>query len=193
MLIFSFPHLPLFDVTHAKLFGADAITVFSYDGTIFPKTSRKRQREIEAQARERYGEAPAPTFYEVPGIDPEEDPWVFGLEASNGAKARVTVWNGRDDFIHEFPTEKIVRLVGGSKIAVAQVGSPLVGGRSSLKVSDMLAQAGYEGIIHWARDTATYQSVLKEFVGANLPTVLPPDLPADWKPDDLLVIPVKGG
>lgn len=38
-------------------------------------------------------------------------------------------------------------------------------------------------MIHWARDTETFQSILKSFIRLDLESVGPPELPEDWKPE----------
>jgi hypothetical protein len=78
--------------------------------------------------------------------------------------------------------EDIIEWVGGEKIAIVQVDSPVgVNRRSSLNLTHRLAK-DFDGIIHWARDTATFQSIVNSFVRLDLETALPPDLAKDWKP-----------
>jgi hypothetical protein len=99
--------------------------------------------------------------------------------------------NGRKDFIHELPPD-IINLVGGAKIAVVQVGSPVgINGRSSVALSEALADQ-VDGVVHWARDTATYRSILKDLIAADLPSVTPPVLPPDWDPE-VIFMPVNDG
>ena len=91
-------------------------------------------------------------------------------------------WNGRRDYAHEFPPD-IVRRVGGDKIAIVQVDSPVgVNRRSSLDLTHLLAK-DFDAVIHWARDTETYQSIIKSFVRLDLESVGPPDLPDGWSPE----------
>lgn len=90
--------------------------------------------------------------------------------------------DGRRNYAHEFP-EDIVRWVGGDKIAIVQVDGPVgVNRRSSLELTHWLAK-DFDGVIHWARDTATYQSILKSFIRLDLDSVAPPELPDGWKPE----------
>ena len=92
------------------------------------------------------------------------------------------MWNGRRNYAHEFP-EDVVRCVGGDKIAIVQVNSPVgIDGRSSLNLTHMLAKE-FDGVIHWARDTETFQSILKSFIRLDLESISPPELPDGWKPD----------
>lgn len=95
---------------------------------------------------------------------------------------RTAVWNGRRNYAHEFP-EDFVRWVGGDKIAIVQVDSPVgINLRSSLDLTHKLAK-DFDGIIHWARDTETFQSILKSFIRLDLESISSPELPEDWKPE----------
>jgi hypothetical protein len=79
--------------------------------------------------------------------------------------------------------EDIVRWVGGAKIAIVQVDSPVgVNQRSSLNLTHWLAK-DFDGVIHWARDTKTYQSILKSFIRLDLDSVAPPELSEGWEPE----------
>lgn len=53
--------------------------------------------------------------------------------------------------------------------------------RSSLQLTMRLSK-DQDGVIHWARDTETFQSIIKSFVRLDLDTVSPPDLPENWNP-----------
>jgi len=76
----------------------------------------------------------------------------------------------------------MMRWVGGDKIAIVQVDSPVgVNRRSSLDLTHWLAK-DFDGVIHWARDTKTYQSILKSFIRLDLDSVAPPQLPEGWEP-----------
>ncbi len=98
-----------------------------------------------------------------------------------GKKIRAAVWNGRRNYEHEFPKD-IIRWVGGEKIAIVQVNSPVgVNLRSSLQLTMWLSK-DQDGVIHWARDTETFQSIIKSFVRLELETVSPPELPENWQP-----------
>jgi hypothetical protein len=94
---------------------------------------------------------------------------------------RTAVWNGRRNFEHEFP-EYIIRWVGGDRIAIVLVHSPVgVNLRSSLQLTMRLSK-DQDGVIHWARDTETFQFIIKSFVRLDLETVSPPQLPENWQP-----------
>lgn len=53
--------------------------------------------------------------------------------------------------------------------------------RSSLDLTHRLAK-DFDSVIHWARDTENYQSILKSFIRLHLDSVSPPDLPEGWEP-----------
>jgi hypothetical protein len=53
--------------------------------------------------------------------------------------------------------------------------------RSSLQLTMRLSK-DQDGVIHWARDTETFQSIIKSFVRLDLETVSPPDLRENWNP-----------
>lgn len=113
-------------------------------------------------------------------------PWVFRFATPAGKMVRVAVWNGRRDYAHEFPKD-ILRWVGGDKIAIVQVEKPVgVNGRSSLKLTHWLAQE-FDGVIHWARDAETFDSILRSFIRLDLNSIAPPELPEDWAPNVLIL------
>lgn len=76
-----------------------------------------------------------------------------------------------------------MRWVGGDKIAIVQVDSPVgVNRRSSVDLTHRLAK-DFDGVIHWARDTETFQSILKSFIRLDLDSISPLELPEGWEPD----------
>jgi hypothetical protein len=62
--------------------------------------------------------------------------------------------------------------------------------RSSLGLTHTLAKE-FDGVIHWARDTETFQSILKSFVRLDLESVAPPDIPENWEPE-ITIFPANG-
>ncbi|MDT8758510.1 hypothetical protein MZO42_07355 [Sphingomonas psychrotolerans] len=103
-----------------------------------------------------------------------------------GKILRIAVWDGRRDYAHEPPAD-IIRLVGGDRIAIVQVSSPVgVNLRSSLDITHKLS-ADFDGIVHWARDTPTFQSILQSFIRLDFESVGPPDLPSDWSPEVVII------
>ena len=63
--------------------------------------------------------------------------------------------------------------------------------RSSLDLTHWLAK-DFDGVIHWARDTKTFQSILKSFIRLDLDSVSPPDLLEDWKPEITILAANRG-
>jgi hypothetical protein len=190
VLLFAFPNSTVYDAGTAEAKYAKEVSIFS-DGVRLRRLTEDDRRQVKARVAALFGEAPPPAFYTMPGIDPHEQPWIFEMKASNGKTLHMTAWNGRKDFAHELPSD-IINRVGGDRIAVVQVDSPVgVDGRSSVALSDALAD-DVDGIVHWARDTATYQSILKDFIGADLPSAMPPVLPLDWSPE-VIFMPVNDG
>jgi hypothetical protein len=64
-----------------------------------------------------------------------------------------------------------------------QVDSPVgIHRRSSLDLTHRLAK-DFDGVIHWARNAETFQSILKSFIQLDLESVSPPELPEGWEPE----------
>ena len=139
-------------------------------------TAGKRQKIREQKAA--ILNRPPPPFYAASGVAQEDSPWIFHLATPSGRVIRTAVSDARRNYAHELP-EDIVRSVGGDKIAVVQVDSPVgVNRRSSLDLTHKLAK-DFDGVIHWARDTETFQSILKSFIRLDLDSISPPALPED--------------
>lgn len=112
---------------------------------------------------------------------------IFEFTGAAGEWAVITVWDGKDNFSAEFPTDIINRL-GADKIAVVQVGKPVGrNGRSAISLSDVLVSCGFGGILQWARDTETYQSIMQEIERRRLVPADPSHPPEDWKPEIVIV------
>lgn len=105
----------------------------------------------------------------------DHDGPIFEYISSSQQAVRVAVWNGNHDFCAP-KAEEIMNnlfLVGTTRIAVVQFGSPVgVNRRSSVNLIDVLiakdAHLGFDGIVCWARDKDTYQSIIEEFTQAKL-------------------------
>ena len=99
---------------------------------------------------------------------------------------RAAIWDGRRDYAHELPAD-VVRWIGGDRISIAQVDSPVgVNRRSSLQLTHILAK-DFDGVIHWARDTETFHSIVKSFVRLDLESVGAPELPEKWTPEVVIL------
>jgi hypothetical protein len=187
VLLFAFSDSLVYDAGTAEVYYSSEIALFQ-DGQPVPRLDTDTQRHIERESKASTGETP-PVLHTLPGTDPLELPPVFEMRASNGKYVRLTVWNGRKNFIHEIPPY-IIRLVGGDKIALIQVGHPVgIDGRSSVALTDSLAEF-VDGVVHWARDSKTYQSIVRDLILADVSSALPPVLPADWSPE-IILMPVK--
>jgi len=120
---------------------------------------------------------------------------VYTIKSGN-REVRLTVWDGQQDYAGLMPAG-VIAVVGGNRIAVVQINSPTggVGGRSSLKLSEMLGKDKkgfrFDGIVHWARDTATYRSIITEFEARNLARAEPRLAPDRWRPE--VVVSPYGG
>lgn len=181
VLLFAFPNSDIYDAGTAEMHFSSAVCVFDPEGKQLKRltaATRQKIRERAAAIQNR----PLPKVYAASGVSQEDIPWIFRVATPAGKVVRTAVWNGRRDYAHEFP-EEIVRWVGGEKIAIVQVDSPVgVNLRSSLNLTHFLA-ADFDGVIHWARDSDTFQSILKSFIRLDLESISPPDLPGNWKPE----------
>lgn len=181
VLLFAFPNSDVYDAGTAEMHYSKAIRVFDDKGKQL-KTLTTAQRHKIIKEKAEILNLPPPKTYAVPEVSQEDTPWIFRFATPAGKVIRTVVWNGRRNYAHEFP-EDIVRWVGGDKIAIVQVDSPVgVNLRSSLNLTHVLA-TDFDGVIHWARDSNTFQSILKSFIRLDLESVSPPELPEDWKPE----------
>jgi len=181
VLLFAFPDSDVYDAGTAEIYYSEAIRLFDDKEKQRERLIAARRQKIREQ-KAAILDRPPPRFYEVSGVVQEDVPWIFRFATPAGKVIRTAVWNGRRNYAHEFP-EGIVRWVGGDKIAIAQVDKPVgVNRRSSLDLTHKLSK-DFDGVIHWARDTETFQSILKSFIRLDLESTSPPDLPEGWKPE----------
>jgi hypothetical protein len=181
-LLFAFPNSDVYDAGTAEKHYSKAVQLFDETGRKIEKLTSAQRQKIREQKAAMLGQSPPPIFYSAPGVTPEDAPWIFRVVTPDGKPIRTAVWNGRRNYAHEFP-EDILRWVGGNKIAIVQVDSPVgIDRRSSLQLTHVLAK-DFDGIIHWARDTETFQSIVKSFVRLDLESVSPPELPEGWEPE----------
>lgn len=182
VLLFTFPDSDVYNAGTAEKYYSNAIQLFDDTGRQLERLTpgpRQKRREQKATILNR---PPPPAFYVASGVAQEDSPWIFRLATPAGKVIRTAGWNGRRNYAHKFP-ENIVRWVGGGKIAIVQVDSPVeVNRRSSLDLTHRLAK-NFDGVIHWARDTETFQSILKSFIRLDLNSISSPELPGGWKPD----------
>lgn len=186
LLLFTFPDSDLYDAGVVEIYYSSHIRHFDPKGIQLPQLSSAQRCQTREQKATMLNRSPPPVFYPSYGIAQEELPWIFRVATPAGKVVRTTVWNGRRDYVHEL-SEDILRWVGGDKIAIVQVDSPVgVNRRSSLDLTHNLAK-DFDGIIHWARDTETFQSILKSFIRLDFDSVSPPELSEDWKPEVVIM------
>lgn len=182
ILLFAFPDSDIYDAGTAEVSYSHDIREYDVNGAPVERLTAAQRRKIREQKAAILNRPPPPVFYAAAGIAHEECPWIFRLVTPARKEIRTAVWNGRRDYAHEFPPE-ITQWVGGDKIAIVQVDSPVgVNRRSSLDLTHRLAK-DFDGVIHWARDTETFQSIVKSFVRLDIESVSPPILQGEWKPE----------
>lgn len=186
VLLFAFPNSDVYDADTAAISYSKYIRQLDPDGVELGRLSETQRRKIREQKALMLNRPLPPRFYPATGVAHEDSPWIFRVGMPAGKIIRTAVWNGRRNYAHEFP-EDIVRWVGGDKIAIVQVDSPVgINRRSSLDLTHKLAK-DFDGVIHWAaRDTETFQSILESFVRLDLDSVSPPDLPEGWEPEVII-------
>ena len=181
VLLFVFPDSDIYDSGVAEIYYSEVIRVFYTEGQKLDRLTVAQRQKIREQKASSLNRPPPSPFYAMPGAVQEDAPWIFRLATPAGKVIRTAVWNGRRNYAHEFP-EDIIQLVGGEKIAIVQVDSPVgINRRSSLDLTHKFAKE-FDGIVHWARDTGTFQSILTSFIRLDLEAVGPPELPEDWQP-----------
>ena len=184
--LFAFPNSDVYDAGTASIRYTNSVRNCSYDGKFMPQGTPEQRRQIRIQKAEMLNRPPPPVLYAAAGVEQEDSSWIFRVVTPEGKVMQTAVWNGRRNYEHEFP-EDIIRWVGGDKIAIVQVHSPVgVSMRSSLQFTIRLSN-DHDGIIHWARDTEAFQSIIKSFVRLDLETVSPPELPENWQPSITMI------
>lgn len=186
VLLFAFPDSDVYDAGTAEISYSKHIRQFDPNGAQLGRLSETQRRKIREQKAEILNRPRPPKFYPASGVAQEDSPWIFRVGTPAGKVIRTAVWDGRRNYAHEFP-EDIIRWVGGDRIAIVQVDSPVgINRRSSLDLTHKLAK-DFDGVIHWARDTETFQSILKSFVRLDLDSVGPPELPENWEPEIVIL------
>jgi hypothetical protein len=181
-LLFAFADSDVYDAGTAEIYYSKHIRVFDQTGMQIGRLTEAQRRQIREQKAAILNQAPPPEFYAASSVAQEDAPWIFRVRTPAGKVIRTAVWNGRRNYAHEFPDD-IIRWVGGDKIAIVQVDKPVgIDRRSSLDLTHKLAK-NFDGVIHWARDTETFQSILKSFIRLDMECICPPALPEGWKPE----------
>lgn len=181
-LLFAFSDSDVYDAGTAEISYSKSIRQFGPDGTQFDRLSEGQRRKILEQKAKLLNRPSPPKLYFGRASAHQDSPWIFRIVTPAGKTIRTTVWDGRRDYAHELPHD-IVRWVGGDSIAIVQVDSPVgINRRSSLDLTHKFA-ASFDGVIHWARDTETFNSILTSFIRLDLDSVSPPELPDKWDPE----------
>jgi hypothetical protein len=182
VLLFAFSDSAVYDAGIAEIYYSTHVRQFYPDGRQFARLTAAQRQEIWEQKAQILDRPPPPKFYASSRSIQDDTPWIFRIVTPAGKVMRAAVWDGRRDYAHEFPMD-IIRWVGGNKIAVVQVESPVgVGRRSSLDLTHKLS-GDFDGVIYWARDTETFRSILRSFIRLDLESVGPPELVEDWNPE----------
>jgi hypothetical protein len=185
-LLFCFPDSDVYDAGVAEISYSKHIEQFDPDGEPLGRLTDAQRRIIRERKAEILDRPPPPKFYPAGGIDQEDAEWIFRIATPAGKVIRTAVWNGRRNYEHELPKD-IVAWVGGDRIALVQVSSPVgVDRRSSLVLTHHLAKE-FDGMVHWAKDTETFQSILRSFIRLDLESVGRPNLPANWDPEIVIL------
>jgi hypothetical protein len=147
VVLFAFPNSDVYDVGAAGIYYTSSIRNFGHDGKQFAQGTPEQRRKIRLQKAEILNRPPPPVLYGAAGVEQEDSPWIFQVVTPEGKTLRTAVWNGRRNYEHEFP-EDIIRWVGGDRIAIVQVHSPVgVNLRSSLQLTMRLSKE-HDGVIH---------------------------------------------
>jgi hypothetical protein len=94
---------------------------------------------------------------------------LFRLDRDDGALVLIAVWNGRAEYENHPPTDMIDELGALGRVIIAQICRPVgVNGRSALRTSREIADTGAGVVVHWARNNATFHSIVEECRSAGL-------------------------
>ena len=186
VLLFTFPDSETYDAGAAEVFYSPKVRLIDEEGAPIARLTRAQRRRIKEEAARMKGRpAPAP-FYAADFAERQDAPWVFKMGTPAGRQLRAAVWDGRRDYAHEMP-EDIAAHVGGDRIAIVQVDRPVgADGRSALRLTHALAR-DHDGVVLWARDTETFQSILTSFIRLDIPSAARPELPEGWNPEVVIL------
>lgn len=189
-LLFTFPDSDTYDAGKAPMYYSADVQLFTADGNRVPRLTAAHRRQAQEMKAKILDRPPPSPFYATSVVPQEDAPWIFRFVTPVGKEIRTAVWDGRRNYAHELPAD-ILRWVGGDKIAIVQVDSPVgINLRSSLNLTHHFAR-DFDGIIHWARNTEIFQSILKSFIRLELDSVGPPKLPDNWKAE-ITIFPANG-
>ena len=162
MLLFACSESDVYDAAIGPTWYKKNIDKYHYDGTKFDKLTVAQRRQILAEKAKITGRSD-PNLYPIDEAGIEEVPWIFRIITPSRKEIRTAVWNGRRDYQHQ-PPDDIPNWVGGDRIAIVQVDSPVGRNRrSSMALTNHLATE-FDGVVHWARDSETFESIIKSFI-----------------------------
>lgn len=185
VLVFAFRDADVYDAGIGPTHYVSDVRVFNHEGHQLKRLSESDLHRIAAQ-KAKILNRPPPSLFALGDSSALQDvPWIFRFQTPTGKVLRLGVWDGRRDYHHMPPTD-IATWVGGKKVAIVQVDSPVgVNRRSSLLLSNTLAQ-DFDGIVHWARDSETFQSILSSFIRLDLESLGKPELSDDHDPEVII-------
>ena len=184
ILLFAFSDSDVYDAGCSEKYYSSYVRVFDCEGKECERLTAAQRNRILAQ-KAKILDRPPTKIYET-NISQTEVPWVFRFVTPAGKEVRIAVWNGRRDYIHQISPE-FLRSVGGNRIAIVQVETPVgVNLRSSLKLTHFLSTE-FDAVIHWARNSDTFESILRSFIRLDLESVGPPELPDGWVPEVVIL------
>ncbi len=124
VILFAFPDSDVYDAGTSEIYYSCYIRNFGPDGKQFARGTSEQRRKIRLQKAEILNRPPPPTLYAAAGVEQEDSPWIFRVVTPTGKAVRAAVWNGRRNYEHTCHDD-ILRWVGGDKIAIVQVHSPV--------------------------------------------------------------------
>ena len=191
VLLFAFPDSETYDAGAAEVFYSPKVQHFDEAGAPIARLTQAQRRRIKGEVAMRQGRPEPPPFYAADFAERQDAPWVFQVGTPAGKQLRAAVWDGRRDYAHEMP-EDIAAHVGGNRIAIVQLGRPVgTDRRSALRLTHALAR-DHDGVVLWARDTETFQSILHSFIRLDIPSAARPELPEGWNPE-VVILPARDG
>ena len=138
-LLFVSPDPDTYNARVAEMRYSKHICSFWPDGEERCRLTSAERRRIREQTAAIQDRPPPPKFYSLPGVEPDDALWIFGVVTPAGKMLRVAVWNGRRNYAHEFPKDLFSK-VGGNHISLAQVDAPVgIKDRSSLDLTHRIS------------------------------------------------------
>src|SRR5690348_5454533 len=98
---------------------------------------------------------------------------LFKLDRTDDPPVLIAVWNGRTVYENYPPVSMLEELGSLGPMTIAQINRPVGGvrGRSAVRTSQTIADAGVSTVVLWARNAATFRSIVEECRQAGLSPV----------------------